>query len=130
MDKVALGISILNGEFKAIAPGKGAGGRETYEGGGTGDNMTGFGPALRDAVEKTRTTGKTVALALAHPRMIDQIVEVPPVKGWKLARLLQRRAQTTKAFVGEAAWSYQTALPTKRGPAALLHLCPKVAVDA
>ena len=67
-----------------------------------------------------------MALALTHPRLIDQIVEVPPVKGWKLQRLLQRRARSSKAFVGEAAWSHQSALATKLGVASVIALVPEI----
>jgi hypothetical protein len=129
MDKIALGISLLNGELKAAAFGKGTGAPEGVEGGGTGDDLAGLGAAVRGVVDKTGAGGKPVAVALAHPRLTDQIVEVPPVKGWKLERLLQRRAQMNKAFTGQAVWSHQAALPTKRGGAAWLHVCPKAVLE-
>ncbi len=129
MDKTSLGISVLNGDLRAVAFGRGAAAPVTGETNGLGENLAGLGLALLEVVEKTGTSGRTVAVALAHPRLIDQVVEVPPVTGWKLQRLLPRRVQAAKAFVGAAAWSSQPALPTKRGGAALLHLCPKAVLD-
>src|SRR5579872_1854654 len=129
MDKIALGISILNGEVRAATFAKGTGMQPVGEGISTGENLPDLGQLLQDVVTKTQSAGKPVAVALAHPRLIDQIVEVPPVKGWKLEKLLQRRAQTTKTFVGDAAWSHQSALATKRGASALLHVCPKSVME-
>ena len=127
MYKPALGISILNGELKAsvVKPG----GVATFESGTPADDPGSLTAILGEAIHKIQSDGEQVAIVLAHPRLIDQVVEIPPVKGWKLARLLARREQAAKAFVGEAAWSSQPALPTKQHEAALLHLCPKAVVD-
>src|SRR5580693_6512453 len=128
MDKTALGISILNSEFKAASMGQGSS-METWETTGLSDNFAGVGAVLMEAVKKTRASGKQVAIVLAHPRLIDKVIEIPPVKGWKLDQLLHRQAQATKAFMGEAVWSRQAALPTKQNQAAFLHLCSKVVLD-
>jgi hypothetical protein len=126
-DKTTLGISILNGELKAASLGQGSG--ETWESPALSDNFADLGPILAEAANKTRAEGKQVSIVLAHPRLIDRVVEIPPVKGWQLDRLLHRQAQATKAFVGEAVWSRQAALPTKQNQAAFLHLCSKTVLD-
>src|SRR4051794_22644427 len=107
MDKNALGISILGGEIKAAAFRRGS--VEVVDCPDTGENLAGLEKVLVEAAQKARAQGQPVAVALSHLRLVDQIVEVPPVKGWKLTRVLQRRAQTVKAFAGEAVWSRQAA---------------------
>jgi hypothetical protein len=128
MDKATLGISILNDQLKAVSSVK-ASGAEPYESTISVDDPAGLTAAIGEAAQKIRDDGRRIAIVLAHPRLIDQVVEIPPVKGWKLARLLDRRARAAKAFVGEAAWSNQPAMPTKQHEATLLHLCPKAVVD-
>jgi hypothetical protein len=128
MDKPDLGISILNDALKAAAAGR-DGGMETWESPASAANLNALGPLLGAAAQRYPAGGKSIALVLAHPQLTDQVVEIPHVRGWKLARLLERLAQSAKAFSDEAAWSSQPALPTKQHEAVLLHLCPKPIVD-
>jgi len=80
---------------------------------------------IKQAVEKTGYRGQTVSLLLAHPRLVQQLVEVPLVKGPSLKKILKRQAQQQKMFSGEAAWSWQ-GWPTGKGPQrVVLHLFPK-----
>lgn len=128
MDKIALGISLLNGELKAASIGQGSG-MDTWESSASADDLAALGAVLAEAAQKTGANGRQASIVLAHPRLIDRVIEIPPAKGWKLDRLLHRRAQATKAFLGEAAWSRQEALPTKQHPAVFLHLCSKAVLD-
>jgi hypothetical protein len=128
MDRTILCLSCLNGQFKAAVfdRGSAAGGWERPD---PVDNFGSVAAVVKEAAEKTRYVGHQVSMVLAHPRLNDQIVEAPPVKGWTLRRFLQRRAQRLKTFDGEAAWSYQPAMPTKASGALLLHLFPKPLLD-
>src|SRR4029453_9450791 len=93
----------------------------TWERSGVQEDFTDFSTVLTEAVDKTRYVGSNVALVLAHPRLTQQLVEVPPVKGWNLERYIQRRVTQLKTFEAEASWSYQPTLPTKNAKALLLH---------
>jgi hypothetical protein len=124
MEKTILCLSYLNGQFKAMAVHKGTV-VGTWERSGVQEDFTDFSTVLTEAVDKTRYVGSNVALVLAHPRLTQQLVEVPPVKGWNLERYIQRRVTQLKTFEAEASWSYQPTLPTKNAKALLLHILPK-----
>jgi hypothetical protein len=121
-------LSCLNGQFKAAVFNRGslAGSWEHTE---SIDDFSSFPAVLKEAVEKTGYSGDHVAMVLAHPRLSNQLAEVPPVKGWKLQRLLRRRVDKLKTFEGEAVWSYQRAMPIKNSQAMLVHLFPKPLLD-
>ena len=128
MDKNALCLSLLNGQFKAAAMRKGTI-ASTWERPEPLEDLAGLAAVLREAVERTRPASRRVALVLAHPRLSHQIVEVPPTRGWAVERFLERRVQAIKPFEGQAAWSSQPALPTRNASARLLDLLPKAVVD-
>ena len=128
MEKAPLCLSSLNGQLKGCALDQGAGER-TWEGAVGTDDAPGIAAAIKEAAQKIRPAGKQVALVLTHPHLSHHLVGIPPVKGAKLDRFLQRQAASLKTFEGEAAWSIQTALNTKKADARLLHLLPKPALD-
>jgi len=84
---------------------------------------------LREAVERTNYHGTTVSLLLANARLAQSLVDVPPVSGSALTKIIQLEAQQQKAFNGEAAWTFQTALMVKDNKRAVLHLLPKPLLD-
>jgi hypothetical protein len=81
---------------------------------------------LREAVRQTGYHGQNVSLLLAHPRLVQQLLEVPPIKGQALRRIIFRQAQQQKIFTGEAAWASQTSLNGRVDQRLVLHLFPKV----
>src|SRR5207245_2398583 len=101
-----LSLSWLNGQIKAVAIHRGSV-EGTWESAGRMDGDADFGAMVREAAQKTAFRGQTVSLLLAHPRLVQQLVDVPPVQGAALKRILQRQAQQQKLFAGEAAWAYQ-----------------------
>src|SRR5258708_17045145 len=126
-----LSVSWLNGQAKAVAVHRGAveGTWEspppTAETGGAAN----FETLLREAVQKTGFRGQTVSMVLAHPRLVQQLVDVPPVKGGALKKLLQRLARPQKMFPREPAWTFQTSPSDKPGQSVILHLFPKQLLD-
>jgi len=126
-----LSVSWLNGQAKAVAVHRGAvegtweGPPPTAETGGAAN----FETLLREAVQKTGFRGQTVSMVLAHPRLVQQLVDVPPVKGGALKKVLQRQAQQQKMFPGDAAWTFQTSPSDKPGQSVILHLFPKQLLD-
>jgi len=128
MDRTILCLSCLNGQFKAAVFDRGSA-AGCWERPDPVDDFGGVAAVVKEAAAKTRYVGHQVSMVLAHPRLNDQIVEAPPVRGWTLRRFLERRAQRLKTFEGEAAWSYQPAMPTRASGALLLHLFPKTLLD-
>ena len=124
MEKLALCVSCLNGEWTAAGFRKGAP-SGLWHSPAVLDDFSAAGEAFRESFRTTQADGRTVGLVLAHSRLTDQVVDVPPVKGWKLLRYLDRRVQQIKTFEGDAAWSQQRAMPVKGNEAALVHLLPK-----
>lgn len=123
--RTILCFSCLNGQVKALAFQRGAT-ASTWEKPEPVEDFAAFSMVANDADEKTRFTGNEAAIVLAHPRLSEQLVETPPVKGWTLARFLQRRVQNLKTFEGEPAWSFQPGMPTKASAnATRVHILPR-----
>src|SRR5688572_25595668 len=128
MNSTLLSLSLLNGQLNAAAfnRGKVAGQWVSSE---PVSDFNGFATTLARIVEETHFTGNQVSLVLAHPRLTQQLVETPPIKGWNLSAFLERRVKQFKSLAADAAWSYQPTLPTKNAQAVLLHLTAKSFVD-
>lgn len=128
MDSNLLCLSWLNGRFRAAVLNRGTRGT-TWERPGVVEDFAGFEDALSEAVAATHASGRQVAIVLAHPRHIHQLLEMPPLKGANLGKFLRRRVPTLKTFDGDAAWACQPAMPTKNSHAVLLHIFPQNLVD-
>ena len=87
-----LSISWLNNQFKAVAVHRGVaeGTWENPEATEVNGNVEGL---IAEAVKQTGYRGQTVSLLLAHPRLVQQLVDVPPVKGTAVKKIIQRQAQ-------------------------------------
>src|SRR5215831_2665750 len=120
-----LSIGWLNNRFKAIAVHRGMI-EGTWEAPEEVKSPENFGELIKEAAEKTGFRGQTVSLILGHPRLAQQLVDVPPVKRGAMRKILQRQAQQQKIFTGEAAWACQPCLPGKTMQQAVLHLFPKL----
>ena len=128
----ALSVSWLNEQFKAVAVHRGVVGKSwelpgLYE--DLYDGLTRFEELISEAVRETGYQGQTISLVLAHPRLVQQLVEVPPVKGATLKQVIQRQAQHQKIFPGDAAWASQNLPSTKGNLRVQLHLFPKLIVN-
>src|SRR5258708_37763853 len=120
-----LSVSWLNGQCKAVSVQRGAL-EGTWENPAEAGSAADFETLIREAVQKTGFRGQTVSLGLAHPRLVQQLVDVPPVKGSALKKVLQRLAQQQKFFTGEAAWTFQSSPSEKPDQSVILHLFPKL----
>src|SRR5215471_18225748 len=86
----SLSVSCLNNQFKAVAVHHGRV-EGTWERPGESDGVGNFDAFLREAVEHTGYRGHTVSLVLAHPRLVQQLIDVPPVKSAALEKLILRQ---------------------------------------
>jgi hypothetical protein len=123
-----LSISWLNTQFKAVAVERGTV-TASWERPGDTDDPANFESFLREAVRQTGYRGHTVSLVLAHPRLMQQLLEVPPARGAALEKLIQRQAQQQKAFPGAAASVSQTLPGGKNTQRVLLHIFPRLLID-
>jgi hypothetical protein len=123
-----LSVSWLNGQFKAVAVERGVV-QGTWEYPGEAEEAEQFGELLREAIARTNYAGRMVSLVLAHPRLAQQLVDLPPVKGPAVQKIIRRQAQQQKLFAGEAAWACQTSLSAKGTQRVILHLFPKPLLD-
>lgn len=128
--QTTLAVSWLGKQFHALAVQRG-----TVTGSWTSpDPVEGtnhFATLLRRAMAETGFRSGTVSLVLTHPRLVHQLVEVPPVKGQPLDKAVARQArvQSQSLFQGEPVWSYQPAESDKANPRLLLNLFPKLLLD-
>jgi hypothetical protein len=123
-----LSVSWLNNQFKAVAVHRGRI-EGTWERPEESDGAGNFEKYLREAVQHTGYRGHSVSLVLAHPRLVQQLVDAPPVKGTALLKVIQRQAEHQKVFPGEAAWASQTSPYGKGLQRVLLHLFPRVLLN-
>jgi hypothetical protein len=123
-----LSVSWLNNQFKAVAIHRGQV-EGTWERTGEIEGPANFDAVLSEAVAETGYRGQSVTLVLAHARMVQQRVDVPPAKGAALKKILGRLAQQQKVFQGEAAWASQSSPSGKGDSSIILHLFPKTLLD-
>ncbi len=123
-----LSVSWLNNQFKAVAVHRGTI-DAAWERQGDTDGLDRFDAFIREAVQRTGYRGQTVSLTLAHPRLVQQLVDVPPVKGAALQKVIHRQAQQQKMFTGEAAWASQTSPSGKSTHRIVLHLFPRLLLN-
>jgi hypothetical protein len=123
-----LSVSWLNNKFKAVAVHRGAivG---TWERPGETDGPDRFDTFVREAGQHTNYRGQNVSLVISHPRLVQQLIEVPPIKGSALQKVIQRQAQQQKMFTGEAAWTSQLSPSDKTIQRVVLHLFPKLLLN-
>lgn len=126
--QTTLGISWFNNQFKAVAAHRG-----TVTGAWAhvceSANVNEFEALLREAIQKTGFRGSSVSLVLAQSWSAQQMVDLPPVKGPALKKILARQAQQQKFFVGEAAWSFEESGAERDSRRIILHLVPKAALN-
>jgi hypothetical protein len=124
-----LSVSWLNNQFKAVAVHRGRV-TGTWERPGIETNAAGdFETFIREAVRQTGYHGQTVSLVLAHSRLVQHMVDVPPVKWAALSKVIQRQAAQQKFFPGEAACASQMLASAKKSPRVLLHLLPRLILN-
>jgi len=123
-----LSISWFNNQFKAVAVHRGAV-VGTWERPGDTDGPDRFDAFIREAGQATGYKGQSVSLVLAHPRLVQQLIDVPPVKGSALEKVIQRQAQQQKMFAGEAAFVSQISPSDKTSQRVVLHLFPKLLLN-
>src|SRR5260221_12977152 len=123
-----LSVSWLNNQFKAVSVHRGTI-EGTWERPGDTGGAGNFENFVREAVQQTGYRGQTVSLILAPPRLVQQLVDVPPVKGAALQKVIQRQAQQQKVFSGEAAWASQMTPAGKGVQRVGLHLFPRLLLN-
>jgi len=119
-----LSVSWLNNQFKAVAVHRGQI-EATWERPGSTEGPEHFDAFIREAVHETGYRGQTVSLVITHPRLAQQLVDLPPIKGKKLQKVIQRQARQQKMFPGEASWASEPCPPGKVAQRVVLHLFPK-----
>jgi hypothetical protein len=124
----SLSVSWLNGQFKAVAVHRGSV-EATWERAGVTEGAEHFDAFIREAVHETGYRGQTVVLVLAHQRLVQQLVDLPPIKGKKLQKVIQRQAKQQKMFPGDASWASEACPPGKAGQRMVLHLLPRQLVN-
>lgn len=120
-----LSISWLNKQFKAVSIHRGLV-EGTWERPEPIEGTSHFESLLREAIQNTGFRGQSVTLLLGHQRLVQQPLDLPPVKGTALTKLVQRQAAQQKVFQGEAAWAYETANSPKGTQRVILHLFPRI----
>src|SRR4029434_5838226 len=123
-----LSVSWLNKQFKAVSIHRGVV-EGTWESTSDLEGATHFDALLNEAVQKTKYRGPTVTLVLSHQRLVQQLVDLPPVKGQALSKLVERQALQQKFFVSEAAFTWQQVPAPKGTQRVLLHRVPKILIN-
>lgn len=123
-----LSVSWLNNRFTAVAVHHGTV-QGTWERPDLHDEPEQFEEYIREAVQATGYQGQTVSLVLAHPRLVQQMIDVPPAKWSAQQKIVQRQAHAQKFFSGEAAYAAQPLVSSKASPRLMLHLFPRLVLN-
>ena len=123
-----LSISWLNNQFVAMSIHRGVV-EETWTTALAADTEPDFAALVREAMAKTKYHGTKVSLLLANPKLAQKLVDVPPVTGSGLIKIVQREAQHQKFFPDEAVWAFQSSLTVKGVQRVIMHLLPKSLLD-
>jgi hypothetical protein len=94
------------------------------------DDLRDFGDLLREAIKQTGFTGQTVALVLAHPQLVQQLIDAPPARGTALESYVQRQVDQQKGPDGTLAWVSQPRAHSKTGQGLLLTLLPETFIQS
>ncbi|MDH7501780.1 MAG: hypothetical protein QHJ82_03565 [Verrucomicrobiota bacterium] len=150
--RTVLSLSWIDGAVRALAVHKGVV-EGSWECPDTVADAAGFGAVLRLAVAHTGYKGTAVSIALAHPRLSQQLLATPPIMRRSLmsclerqvqmllylgvppdfqpalARYIERQVQSLKSFDGEAAWCFEYTVPIEETNGLLVHLFPRQILD-
>jgi|GEM_PF-1057514 len=150
--RTVLSVSWIDGTIRALAVNKGKV-EGSWECPDTVTEVAGFGAVLRQAIAHTGYNGTEVSVVLAHPRLSQQLLAIPPIMRSSLmsylerqiqmllylgvppdfqpamARYIQRQVQSLKSFDGEAAWCFEYTVPIEETSGLLLHLFPRQILD-
>ncbi|MEZ0274618.1 MAG: hypothetical protein ACAH88_06915, partial [Roseimicrobium sp.] len=80
---------------------------------------------LREAVQQTGYTGTNVALMLQHPRLIHQLVDMPPAQGKEALLYIERLVKQCKISEEDMAWGWQPAESIKLNKGLVLYMFPQ-----
>ncbi len=127
-NRTVLSVSWLGNQFSAVAVQRGrvAG---TWQRSDASTELGEFGAMVREAADRTGYKGDEVSLVLAHPRLVQNLADLPPVKGKALKSLIQRQAMQQNLFSGQAAWASQSASSGDGTNRVILHLFPRLLLN-
>ena len=123
-----LSVSWLNSQFKCIAVQRGVV-EGSWEHPGEIEGTQHFEELIREGVKQTGYRGTTVSLVLMHPRLSQQLLETPPLRGPALTKFVQTQARQQKLFEAEAAFAFQPAFSAPGSQRLVLHLFPRILLD-
>lgn len=126
--KTMLGVSLIHGQFRALAVVKG----QT-----TGswvcpspiESITQLREALAEAVHATNFKGNRVSFLVENSDCVHQYHLVPPMKAADMEIYLNRMADQEKAREGPAVWRYRKAIAGRGRVGFLLDVWPQDHVD-
>lgn len=122
--KTILGVSLIYGQFRAMAVVKGhIAGSWVYPGlVNTADDLR---TALQEAIHATNFPGQLVSFLVEDTRLMHNYHLVPQMKQADLDRFLERIAIQEKATEGPAVWRYRRAHQAKERIGLLLDIWPQ-----
>lgn len=120
---VRLAVAWLHGELAMVAGGAAWVAPQPVP------DVIALGEALREGVARTQFTGRTISLALAHPRVVPRRLEMPPLRGVMRRRYLQRQADQSPSHEGPAHWVCRPAMPSTAAEAVVMNLMPRRLYD-
>ena len=128
MAKSILGVSWLNGSFKAVAF-RGGVAAGTWTCPLRVEKLEELKAVLSQAVTETRFMGNEVVFVLEHRSLIYHLQETPPAKRRVVRQLLDRAVVQNKFFEEPAVWGSQPAPSAKGRLRHVLNIIPRSLLD-
>ena len=89
-----------------------------------------LGEALRAATAALQPSERTLDLVMAHPRLLHQRVDLPPMRPSLRQRYLERQAGHLPGLGDPMRWSGRPAVPVATREAVLITFLPRALADA
>lgn len=122
--KTILGVSLIHGQFRALAVEKGQTSK-TYEHPGLVRSADELCFALQKALLATQFSGRLVGFLLEDSNMLHQYHLVPPMAQSDLEQYLERMVNQDKPFPEAAVWRYRQAVRGRERTGLLLDVLPQ-----
>ncbi|MDR4486682.1 MAG: hypothetical protein R3B83_04035 [Nitrospirales bacterium] len=87
-------------------------------------------PALAEAIQQTRFTGKNLTPAVDDPQCLHRTIQVPPMTMDDLVPVLERKVKQEQTWEGAAVWKFRIGIQARGKQTVQLEIWPQRIIDS
>ena len=123
-----LSVSLREGRFRALAIIKGTIQASWEKPEPT--SLLDLQPALAEAIQQTRFTGKNLTLLVDDPQCLHRTIQVPPMTMDDLVPVLERKVKQEQTWEGAAVWKFRIGIQARGKQTVQLEIWPQRIIDS